>query len=255
MESGANRRVLMAVIFFPRGGSAQVMRYLARSLPASGWLPTVLTGSLGQRGEPAHAATFYAGVEIRSVDYTESAQADDPLAADRPFQPSYEDRAKAPDRVFAKVDDDAYERLVDFWAGELGKAGAAEADVLHLNHLTPINEAAGRAFPDVPVVGHLHGTELLMLASIERGAPAGWAHADAWAQRMRAWARRCARLLVLSPDAVERVPGLLGVDPERVVWAPNGFEPDAFDRRPLCGANRMALWRRWLVEDPRGWDE
>ena len=30
-----------------------------------------------------------------------------------PFQPSYEDRPGAPDRVFAAVDDDAYERLVE----------------------------------------------------------------------------------------------------------------------------------------------
>jgi glycosyltransferase involved in cell wall biosynthesis len=56
---------------------------------------------------------------------------------------------------------------------------------------------------------------------------------------------------VLSPDAVERVPSLLGVEPSRVVWAPNGFEPDLFDRRSI---DRMALWRRWLVEEPRGWD-
>ena len=68
---------------------------------------------------------------------------------------------------------------------------------------------------------------------------------------MREWAQRCERLLVLSPDAVERVPDLLGVSPDRVVWAPNGFEPDLFDRRPI---DRMALWRRWLVEEPRGWD-
>ena len=34
-----------------------------------------------------------------------------------------------------------------------------------------------------------------------------------------------------------------------------GFEPGSFDRRPLTGRERIALWRRWLVEDPRGWDE
>ena len=44
---------------------------------------------------------------------------------------------------------------------------------------------------------------------------------------MRHWARRCERLLVLSPDAVRRVPDLLGVEPERVAWAPNGFDPVA----------------------------
>src|SRR5205814_9274185 len=130
------------------------------------------------------------------------------------------------------------------------EAGAAHADVLHLQHLTPMDEAATRSFPDVPVVGHLHGTELLMLSAIERGPPEGWDHAAEWAERMRGWARRCERLLVLSPDAVERVPELLGVSPDRAVWAPNGFEPDLFDRRRV---DRMALWRRWLVEERRGW--
>jgi glycosyltransferase involved in cell wall biosynthesis len=90
-----------------------------------------------------------------------------------------------------------------------------------------------------------------MLNAITEGPPAGWAFADAWAERMRSWASRCERLLVLSPDAVERVPSLLGVEPSRVVWAPNGFEPDLFDRRSI---DRMGLWRRWLVEEPRGWD-
>jgi glycosyltransferase involved in cell wall biosynthesis len=60
---------------------------------------------------------------------------------------------------------------------------------------------------------------------------------------------------VLSPDAVRRVPDLLGVDPQRIVWAPNGFDPAGFDRRPLEGEARVAQWRRWLVEEPRGWDE
>src|SRR2546423_1464559 len=178
-----------------------------------------------------------------------------PPAPPPPFQPTYEDRGDAPDRIFAAVDEQAFERLVSTWERELRLAGAAEADLLHLNHLTPINEAAARSFGDVPAIGHLHGTELLMLRDIEEGPPAGWDHAKAWAERMRAWAGRCERLLVLSRDAVERVPDLLGVEPERVVWAPNGFEPESFDRRPRAGEKRVELWRRWLVEDPRGWDE
>ena len=245
-------RAVMALMFFPRGGSSQVARYVARGLPAAGWEVKLVAGSLGEPGEQSHAATFFSGLEVQAVDYSEAAAADDPLAHDPPFQPSYEDRPDAPDRVFAAVDDGAYERLVAVWERELERAGAREADVLHLNHLTPMNEAAARSFPGVPVVGHLHGTELLMLRAIEEGPPEGWAFAEAWAERMRGWARRCERLLVLSPDAVERVPGLLDVEPERVVWAPNGFEPDSFDRRP--SADRVALWRRWLVEEPRGWE-
>jgi glycosyltransferase involved in cell wall biosynthesis len=245
----------MALLFFPRGGSAQVARYMARALPRAGWDVTLLSGSLGGRGDATNAETFFSGIEVHAVDYTGARGAPDPLAFDPPFHPSYEDRPGAPDRVFARVDDAAYEHLVAFWEQALRGAGAGACDLLHLHHLTPINEAAARAFPEVPVVGHLHGTEVLMLNEIAAGPPAGWDHAAAWAERMRGWARRCERLLVLSPDAAERAPRLLGVDPARVVPAPNGFDPELFDRRPLHGEQRMALWRSWLVEEPRGWDQ
>jgi glycosyltransferase involved in cell wall biosynthesis len=245
----------MGLMFFPRGGSSQVARYLARSLPGAGWEVTLVCGSLGAPGEQSHAGTFFEGIEVHPVDYTAALEAPDPLRADPPFHPSYEDRPGAADRVFAKVDDETYEHLVAAWTGALADAGAADADVLHLSHLTPMNEAAARAFGHVPVVGHLHGTEILMLRDIEEGAPAGWDHAAAWAERMRGWARRAERLLVLSPDAVERVPPMFGVEPERVVWSPNGFDPQIFDRRPLGADDRLALWRRWLVDEPRGWDE
>ena len=248
------RRALLALIFFPRGGSAQVARYLAGALPAAGWEATIACGSLGPVGEESHAAGFYGGLDVRPLDYTFAGQSPDPLRADPPFQPSYEDREGAPDRIFASVDDRDYERLVETWIDHLGRADAAKADVLHLHHLTPVNEAAERAFPAVPRVGHLHGTELLMLREIDEGPPKGWDHAAAWAERMRRWARGCERLFVLSPDAVRRVPDLLGVDPGRVVWAPNGFDPVGFQRRPVSGPARVEHWRRWLVEEPRGWD-
>ncbi|HKN94870.1 MAG TPA: glycosyltransferase family 4 protein [Thermoleophilaceae bacterium] len=245
----------MALLFFPRGGSAQVARYMARALPESGWDVTLVSGSLGAPGDATNAGTFFSGIDVHALDYTAAREAPDPLLADPPFHPSYEDRPGAPDRVFARVDDAAYEHLVSTWEHELRDAGAEEYDLLHLHHLTPINEAAARAFPDKPVVGHLHGTEVLMLNEIAAGPPEGWEHADAWAQRMRGWAQRCERLLVLSADAAERAPALLGVDPARVVRAPNGFDPKLFDRRPLGGEERLRLWRRWLVEEPRGWDE
>src|SRR4029077_1549467 len=112
--------------------------------------------------------------------------------------PSYEDRPGAPDRVFAALDDLDYERQVRAWARSLERAGARRADVLHLHHLTPINEAAQRVAPSVPVVGHLHGTELLMLEQIADAAPPSWTHARRWAQRMRGWAQACTELVVLS---------------------------------------------------------
>jgi glycosyltransferase involved in cell wall biosynthesis len=249
------RRVVMALMFFPRGGSSQVARYLSRFLPDAGWDVTLVTGSLGPPPMQSNATTFFDGLDVHTVDYSEAIQAPDPLRADPPMHPSYEDRPGAADRVFARVDDDVYEHLVATWHDALKRAGAADADLLHLHHLTPMHEAAIRFFPDVPRVGHLHGTELLMLGAIANGPPAEWHHAAEWRDRMRGWARASQRLFVLSPDAAERVPGLLGVEPKRVFPSPNGFDPVLFDRRPLTGEDRVALWREWLVEEPRGWRE
>ena len=181
----------MGQLFYPRGGSAHVARNLAAALPQAGWDVTVLSGSLSLPGRPGDAGAFYRGVDVRPVDMTAAYESPDPLAADPPFHPSYEDRADAPDRVFAALDDAAAEHQVAAWARALQAADAAGADVLHLHHLTPLNEAAERVARDVPVVGHLHGTELLMLETIAAGAPAEWAYAEHWQARMQRWAQRC----------------------------------------------------------------
>src|SRR5437867_330617 len=103
----------MALMFFPRGGSSQVVKYLSRFLPDAGWDVTLVTGSLGPEGAESNATTFFKDApDLHWLDYTEAVRAPDPLAADPPMHPSYEDRAGAADVVFAKVDDDAYERLV-----------------------------------------------------------------------------------------------------------------------------------------------
>ncbi len=141
--------VVSALFFFPRGGSAQVTRSLARALPATGWRPTLAAGSLGRAGEPTHAASFFAGIDVHPLDYSPALECAQPLAAQVPFPPSFEDRPDAPDRVFAAVDDAAHERLVAAWIEVLARAGAGSADLLHLHHLTPANEAAAREFPSV----------------------------------------------------------------------------------------------------------
>jgi glycosyltransferase involved in cell wall biosynthesis len=227
-------------MFFPRGGSAHVARALATNLPAHGWDVTILSGSIGGGGL-SDATRFYANLDVHAVDFA---------AGDAPMHPSFEDRPDAPDRVFAAVDDAEYERHVAAWSAALEEAGAARYDVLHLHHLTPLHEAAARVAPNVPVVAHLHGTELLMLERIAEGAPASWAHADAWATRMRRWAERAERLLLLSPSQLDRVETLLGIGPDRCVVCPNGFDPDRFAPREV---DRAAHWRHHLVEEPRGW--
>src|SRR4051794_12678532 len=121
----------MALMFFPRGGSSQVARYLARSLPDWGWQTTLAAGSLGAPGEPSHAETFFSGLDVRPLVYDSALAAADPLAADPPFHPSFEDRPGAPDRVFAQLGDVAFERQVTAWRRHLAEAGAADADLLH----------------------------------------------------------------------------------------------------------------------------
>jgi len=231
-------RVVSALMFFPRGGSSHVARALATQLPSHGWDVTIVSGSLAGHGD---ARRFYRDLDLTVVDFD---------APGVPMHPSYEDRADAADRVFARLDDAAYDEQVETWCGALREARAGEADVLHLHHLTPVHEAAARVAPDVPVVAHLHGTELLMLEEIADGPPDGWDHAEAWARRLRGWAHRARRIVLLSATQVERAEGLLGIDADRCVVLPNGFDPERFERRDV---DRAAHWRRHLVDEPQGW--
>src|SRR5262249_55080107 len=148
------------------------------------------------------------------------------------------------------VDDDEYERHVEAWAAALERVDASSFDVLHLHHLTPLHEAAARVAPDVPVVAHLHGTELLMLERIAPGAPPTRSHAQAWAPRMGPWAARARRLFVLSPSEIPRVEALLDIDEDRCVVCPNGFDPDRFAPKNI---DRGKHWHEHLVAHPRGW--
>jgi glycosyltransferase involved in cell wall biosynthesis len=234
-------RVVSGLFFFPRGGSSHLARSLSRSLGALGDRVTLAVGSLGDPGGRSHAPTFYEGIDVVPVDYTPG--------RGLPFQPSYEDRPDAPDPVFAAEPDQTYERLVDVWADALGRAGAGHADVLHLHHLTPIHEAAERRFPDLPVVTELHGTELGMLREIDGGA--AWPYAADWAGRMRRWAAG-SRALLVAPGIADEAAERLGVPRERLVELPGGVDLELFDRRRV---DRGAFWRRWLVEEPQGWDE
>jgi len=225
-------------MFFPRGGSAHVARALGGELQAVGHDVTIVSGSLpGRHGD---AGAFYSELDVRPVEFGSQA----------PMHPSYEDRPGAVDPCFALIDDRAYETHVRAWADALHAAGAADADVLHLHHLTPLHEAARRVAPHVPVVGHLHGTELLMLERIAAGAPGHWTHAAAWAARMRDWAQGCERLLLLAEGQLDRAVRLLGVDPHRCVVIPNGFDQETFSPARV---ERAAFWHDQLVAAPRGW--
>jgi glycosyltransferase involved in cell wall biosynthesis len=149
----------------------------------------------------------------------------------------------------AALGDEELELQVEAWGRELAEAGAGSADLLYLHHLTPLHEAALRRFGGIPVVTHIHGSELLMMERIERGPPPGWDHAPEWLERMRAWAAASARLIANSPAGLERAAALLRLPRERFLLVPNGVE-ESFAPRQV---DRIALWRRHLVDDPLGW--
>jgi glycosyltransferase involved in cell wall biosynthesis len=252
--AAAIERVLMGMYFYPRGGSAHSARAIARELGANGFEVTLLSGSRSDLGEASLATSFYAGLDVRALDFTPALRSPDPLryrgpAGTAPIHGSYEDRPGAPDAVLAGLDEDAFELQVEVWAEALTAAAAPGVDALYLHHLTPLNEAAARALPGVPVTGHVHGTELLMLEEIEAGPPAGWGYASEWAERLRRWAAACERIVVNDRGGLERAAALLGVGEDRFAHIPNGVEA-AFVPGPV---DRRAHWRRHLVDEPRGW--
>src|SRR4051794_18981045 len=110
----------MGLLFFPRGGSAHVLRYLVPALEDVGWSVSLVAGSLGAPGEPTNAATFFAGIDLQALDYTGAVRlfeaGGDAIAAPVPMHPSLEDREGAPDVLLAAVDPSLAEHLAAVWA-------------------------------------------------------------------------------------------------------------------------------------------
>ena len=289
----------MSLLFYPRGGSSQVVRYLVPALEATGWPVSLVAGSLGKAGDRTHAASFFKHPRLTTVDYGPAVRAHeqgrDALAEAVPMHPSFEDRRGAPDPVFAAVPPAAADRLTSVWEEVFARAWPAPPDVIHLHHLTHMQAAATRRFPGVPLVTHLHGTELLLLDHIDRlRAVAGllgtdlagmadatragtvpasadldaeerrlvretrweqWRFGDLWSRRLHQAARASSRIVAISPALRDEARQLLDVPPETVEAIPNGVDVERFDRVSLDRAERLHRWRRWLVEEPLGWDE
>src|ERR1700761_2154864 len=194
-------KLLMGTYFYPRGGSAHVARALARELRTEGIEVTLVSGSRTDLGPAADADDFYKGLDVRAVDFTPALESGRPLdfvgpPGTAPMHASFEDREDAVDPVLTSLDDDRLELQVAAWARELERAAAGGVDRLYLHHLTPLNEAAARALPGVPIVGHVHGTELLLLEEIEAGSSTDDPRDAKWTERLRRWAGECERLVV-----------------------------------------------------------
>ncbi len=287
----------MGLLFFPRGGSAQVARYLVPALADAGWDASLVGGSLGRPGEGTHAPTFYGDIDLHHLDYTAAVEAFEAggsaVAAPVPMHPSYEDREGAPDVVLSAVDPALAGHLAAVWEAPLRAAGADGATVLHLHHLTQQLDAARQGWPAAPLVAHLHGTEIKFLEAVDEraavaaavgttleampevvataGSPPGrlderqadlwrttrweaWRHGDWWGRHLRRQAAAADHLVVVSPSDRQSATSVLGIEPERVSEVPNGVDVERFRPRPLDPAERRARFRRWLVDEPRGWD-
>lgn len=293
----ATGKIVMGLLFFPRGGSAQVTRYLAAALGDAGWPVSLVAGSLGEPGEGTHAPTFFAGIDLQHLDYTAAVAAFETgasaVAAPVPMHPSYEDREGAPDPVLAAVDPALADHLASAWEAPFAAAGAERAALIHLHHLTSQHDAVARRWPHVPLVAHLHGTEIKLIEAIEvRAAVAGalgltlaampdavdhaaldtgaldehqldllrstrwsqWRHGEFWLGRLRSRAAAADHLVAVSPSDRDSAISVLGVAPERVTAVPNGVDTDRFRPRHFDPGARRDCFRRWLVEDPQGWD-
>lgn len=249
----------MGFYFYPRGGSAQVARYLCRAMAGGRWCPTLFAGSLGTATESSNAGRFFSGVRCESLDYSSArdrwTSGGDPMTAAIPMHASYEDKASVPDRVFLDLDRAAFASQVRSWKLFLSEHTIAAPSVVHLHHLTPMHEAVRTLWPAVPLITHLHGTELKMLASVQGGSLSNRTARSTceWVERMRRWAARSDRIVVVSEQDRQLAADLLPINVARIATIANGVDTEVFSPRVRQPAERLAQWKRWLVDDARGW--
>ena len=116
------------------------------------------------------------------------------------------------------------------------------------------------SMPDVPteaLVGAAADAGLLDEARLEVLRSTRWSewrHGEFWLGQLRRWAAAADHLVVVSPGDRATAVSVLGVAPERVSAIPNGVDTDRFQPRRFEPGERRMAFRRWLVEDPQGWD-
>ena len=237
----------MALVFYPRWGSAQVV-----------------SGSL-KGSEPTNdATTFFGGLPLVEVDYTEAARGYaaglNPMS-DRfgtPFHPSYEDKPDVPDKVFYRVSRREMDHLVASWSSVLPDVTSSfQPNVAHLHHLNHLHLAAARlpGMAGSTKVAHLHGTELMMLEDVQARANAPGGQGGMWAGELRRVAARMQHFVATSPDNVNRAIDALGIEKERVTFIPNGVDTHLFKPLNWSIGEKVARLEELLVSSPRGWDE
>jgi glycosyltransferase involved in cell wall biosynthesis len=154
------------------------------------------------------------------------------------------------------VSPEAAAHLEEYWAGRFCEFGFGNADVVHLNHLTPMQGGLARAFPEVPVVATMHGTEIsfwFRLLAETQGlcAAAPLDFTEFWLGAMARYARLCDRIVVISSADFATVTERLGVDRGKVRYIPHGVDTARFRPAMLSRGQDAALWREFLVDDCR----
>ena len=258
-------RILQCLVFYPRGGSAQVVRYLSRALIDLGHEVHVATGSLSD-GDPQHEArTFYGEIPLTIADYTEAWQGfengKNAISPDWdvPFHPSYEDKPGVPDRAFYKVSSDETAALRRSWEilfRDLNRR--FRPDLIHLHHLNHMHLAAAEVFQDVPRTSQLHGTEIKMLeklALLEEEANEELQFRDFWRGIMTQAAESVNHFFAISPDVRQRGMAEFGMEDRDISFISNGVDTSLFQPLDWDGGRKMAFLRQILVEEPQGWDE
>ena len=258
-------KILMSHIFYPRGGSAQVARYLSRALIELGHEVRLITGTLHD-GDPQHDANvFFEDIPLTVVDYTNAwrgfEQGEDPLSDEWkvPFHPSYEDKPGVPDRVFYKLTDAEYAALLRCWTGVFEDVKEHfHPDLLHLHHLTHAHVAAAQLFPSVPKLTQLHGTEIKMLehldeSSKDSGSPNELSHLGRGILSDAVDATN--HFAAISPDVCERAIARLAIDGKHITTIPNGVDTSLFQPLDWSPYEKWSFLRKILVEEPQGWDE
>ena len=106
--AGDGNSVAMGLLFYPRGGSAQVASYLSRALVAARLARDARVRIARRRsGALGNAETFFAGIDTVPAAYDDAVarwqRGEDPMDAPFPMHPSYEERDGVPDRSFPRV--------------------------------------------------------------------------------------------------------------------------------------------------------
>ena len=227
-------RVVSGLMFFPRGGSAHVARALAHALPAHGWDVTVVSGSLAGPRRRARvlrrprrpAGRLRRAATRRCTRPTRIAPARRTRSSPRSTTP----RTSARRRLGARA------------ASAPARPRPTSCTCTTSRRCTRRRRASP---PACRSLGHLHGTELLMLEEIAAGAATAGRTPRPGSERMRRWAAGCERMLaaLARPGRARGRPAR----PRRRSAASSA--PTASTRETLRAARRRP--RRALAPPPR----